>query len=173
MKVLFLDIDGVLNNHAWLMTEPARMIEIPPDDRGRPVYYAGRFNPDLVSELNRVIDETGANIVISSSWRIMGGEMLTNVFELVGIKGKIIGLCTGDDMIDPKTNLFLGAAQRGTLIRNWLDLNGERWGVTQWAVVDDSGDMDKVRDRFVQTDFTEGLTRENADDLISLLSETP
>ncbi len=48
MKVIFLDVDGVLNS------TPSG-----PD-----------FEPGLVVWLNRLVDLSGAGVVVSSSWRL-------------------------------------------------------------------------------------------------------
>lgn len=50
MKVLFLDIDGVLNN--------ARI-------------QSPRIDPGAIQLLNYVLDQTGAKVVVSSMWRFM------------------------------------------------------------------------------------------------------
>lgn len=50
MKIIFLDIDGVLNGHEW--------IHIP---------TAPRINQEPLQVLNYIIAQTGAQIVIASS----------------------------------------------------------------------------------------------------------
>lgn len=54
MKIIFLDIDGVLNSYAFLKN-------IPDDSFG--------IDNSRLPILKRIIDETGAKIVLSSSWR--------------------------------------------------------------------------------------------------------
>jgi hypothetical protein len=54
MKVIFLDIDGVLNCHS---------------SRSRCGIYIG-IDDDKVKRLRKIVDATGAKIVLSSSWRI-------------------------------------------------------------------------------------------------------
>lgn len=53
-ELLFLDIDGVLNGHDW--------------DEGA---QSNRIRYQCVRELNRIIAETGAKVVLSSAWRYM------------------------------------------------------------------------------------------------------
>jgi hypothetical protein len=65
VKVLFLDIDGVLNSRKYFA------MGVPVNDR---IYladndYARMIDPEAVELLNEVIDRTGARIVVSSSWR--------------------------------------------------------------------------------------------------------
>jgi hypothetical protein len=59
MKIVFLDIDGVLN-HATTRSDV-----LPNGTEPLPIPIA----PECMARLNRLIAETGAKIVISSSWR--------------------------------------------------------------------------------------------------------
>ena len=54
MKVIFLDIDGVLNSHAY---ERVRREE------------DGNIDESRMLLLKRLVEETGARIVLSSTWR--------------------------------------------------------------------------------------------------------
>lgn len=58
-KVIFLDIDGVLINRESFMA-PLKM---------RGVRVAA--HPACMAQLNRIIADTGAGIVVSSTWRLM------------------------------------------------------------------------------------------------------
>jgi len=53
-KIIFLDIDGVLNNHVF--------------DR---IAGSSTILPVCVGQLNRIIHATGAAVVLSSAWRYM------------------------------------------------------------------------------------------------------
>ena len=64
MKVIFLDIDGVLNTHESATTLRESFVE-----RGADLMGFNRFDKNCVARVNRITDETGAKIVISSSWR--------------------------------------------------------------------------------------------------------
>ena len=59
-RIIFLDVDGVLNNGAWAMEMYAKGVRVYHDDL--------LFEPSL-AQLRRIVDETGAVIVVSSSWR--------------------------------------------------------------------------------------------------------
>ena len=63
MNYLFLDIDGVLNTKWWY----TQMDRNTPREK-----YGYAFDPNAVANLKRIIDETGADIVISSSWKSFG-----------------------------------------------------------------------------------------------------
>lgn len=74
MKVIFLDIDGVL-----ITRETCR--------KG-----FGIVDPNCVALLNKLTDETGAVFVLSSCWRI-GQEVIELREQLIkwGVTGKLIG----------------------------------------------------------------------------------
>ena len=60
IKVIFLDVDGVLNNGTWA-------IEM--FDKGIRVYHDDLLYEPSLEQLKRIVDSTGAVIVVSSSWR--------------------------------------------------------------------------------------------------------
>lgn len=55
-KIIFLDIDGVLNSRQWYMCENGKI--------GK-----GNIDPENVRVLKELVEETGAEIVLASSWR--------------------------------------------------------------------------------------------------------
>ena len=57
-KVIFLDIDGVLNTSRWHNQVESSKLQ---DE------YGYLFDPVAVANLAKIIEETGADIVISSS----------------------------------------------------------------------------------------------------------
>lgn len=70
-KVIFLDIDGVLNDedtgYSWEKQEER-----------------GYIDPEFVKNLSWIVDETGAEIVLSSSWRNAYFRDARNNFEHTG-----------------------------------------------------------------------------------------
>ena len=60
MRYLFLDIDGPLNTGRNDYLDPDR--------------YGHHFDDKAVRNLRRIVEETGARIVVSSSWRHMEVE---------------------------------------------------------------------------------------------------
>lgn len=142
-SVIFLDVDGVLNNEVYL-TRVGR-------------YDA--FDPESIDQLNRILIETGADIVVSSSWRYMNDVAQFNErFELAGlVPGRVIDV----------TPMTLSHRPRGFEIAAWLRDHPD---VTNWVAVDDDTDMqDLPGDRIVQTTWESGLQREHADQMIAVL----
>lgn len=143
MKVLFLDIDGVLNSAAVL------------HDKGR----HDAIDRGMVEQINRITTETGCSIVISSSWRYLWqlGE-LKAFLRQHGLIDVVIGATPKDS----------GEHRRDNEILAWLAAHPE---VLSFAVVDDDiADLTGVQDRLVGTSFTTGILPHHADKLIEMLS---
>ena len=90
MKVIFLDIDGVLNCEEAYRAGECQYQEWVWED-GRKDHYQ-RFCSWSKEWLNKLIEETDAKIVISSTWRMSGIEFMKKVWELEEMKGEIIGI---------------------------------------------------------------------------------
>ncbi len=140
-KIIFLDIDGVLNNHETLAKKY----------RGSGIMGV---DPYRVLLLNRIVEATGAEIVLSSSWRHGTEESLKTLKTTIGFID-ITGTCC--------------SGIRGVEIHNWLTKNvkgfssdGYKKGEHKVAILDDDSDMLLwQKDHFFQTSFMgEGLTEE-------------
>jgi len=77
MKYLFLDIDGVLNHEDWYKNKVQK------NQNNFKYWWESCFDPDCVKRLNKILDETGVRLVISSSWRI--DRELKKYFKTIGI----------------------------------------------------------------------------------------
>lgn len=150
VKILFLDIDGVVNSETFY-TKRAN------GEYGDKPYPLSEFDPEAVAQVSRIINETGANLVISSSWRHTDG--LRSIFKNVGLRGRAL-----DFEITP----YLGTI-RGLEIKKYIDEypnkhNGDE--IETYCIVDDDIDMlYEQKDNFVKTDaYYGGLTKEEAEE---------
>ena len=76
MKVIFLDVDGVLNSDEYI--DRAQKQEIQGIER--------HIDVEKIKLLKKAIDETGAKVVLSSSWRFTKNEQyLKKLLEKYGI----------------------------------------------------------------------------------------
>lgn len=152
MKVIFLDIDGVLNSSR----SAAALGGMPwPDPKKERDWHL--FDPVGVGLLRRACEKTGAVCVLSSSWRMHLDESgIRDLAERLGVH--IIGT----------TRRSVGQEMRGDQIAEWLV---ERTEVTAWAILDDGADMlPEQKERLVKTTFREGLLFEHYMQLTHLLS---
>jgi hypothetical protein len=152
MKAIFLDIDGVLNNLESLRFPRTKV------NCSRLSFSAA--HPLCIQASNRIIKFTDARIVVSSTWRGIGLEVLFEIFERWGIAGTTISH-TPDLGFDH---------ERGDEISNWLSLYPE---VESFVILDDGDDMGHLKHRLVQTNFEIGLTEADADRAIAILNAPP
>ena len=131
MKIIFLDIDGVLNYMSHFKSVKGKG-----EDK---TYF---FCKECVSRLNKITDKTGAKIVLSSTWRKGKTlEQLKDLFELVGITGELIG--------KTPTLYFENWSQsvpRGCEILHWIQENKGILGTNllnwkDYVILDDESDM--------------------------------
>jgi hypothetical protein len=163
MKVIFLDIDGVLNTEVYITSffDFCRIQEMSRDAAKKEAKhylrdeFGQRFDPLAVRFLKRIIEETGAKIVLSSAWRMSGLERNRLMWEMRDLPGELIGST-------PILN-----TQRGEEIHYWLSEND----VERYCIIDDCSDMLQEQvPFFVQTDPMYGLTRSNSESVINILN---
>lgn len=150
MKVLFLDIDGVLNSRHYWETLRKQGIE----------FDNSALDPACIKRIQHVCDTTGALIVISSSWRIL--------FTLDELREKL----SGDGLSTPiigVTPRAIGNKRRGWEINRWLTDNKDRL-ITHYAIVDDNSDMSPIGSHLVQTSWNTGIQDKHVEKLIKLLT---
>lgn len=165
-KVIFLDIDGVLNTER----QHDRCVEAGlayVDNFG----YA--FDPVSVANLKRIVDKTEADIVISSSWKFWGLSTMQKLWASRELPGKIIDVTpnnVSDEMLlSVDLDLMELPAGKGSEIKEWLSANGSQ--VTNYAILDDLPDMlPEQQSHFVQTDPRIGITEDDADRVITILT---
>jgi hypothetical protein len=164
MKVLFLDIDGVINTVGGELGIRYCTDTFPERKDGSEF-----FDPACLWYLRDIITKTECKIVVSSAWRLgVSLDEMKAWFRCEVIRASIIGKTPS---FNAKSHPHLvdrsGRVQRGEEILAWLDSNPE---VTKYAVLDDDGDMDAVRRNFFQTETHDGLKREVAYDVIAHLN---
>jgi hypothetical protein len=166
MKVLFLDVDGVLNSVEWC--KAGNGFGCPPRKRERCTKERLKWCPDMVKRLQRVIEATGASIVVSSSWRGYGAGAARKwraMFNVYGWRNApVIGETPDLTRQQPNARIYV-AIKRGEEVAAWLNANQH---VDQFVCVDDGDDF--LPDQpLVLTDMETGLTEEAAMKCIKLL----
>jgi hypothetical protein len=146
MKVIFLDNDGVIclsNNWGERAKKWANFKRDNPEVEftDRPVKCRfDDFDDKAVKVLNEILEETGAEIVVSSDWRLHANlEELGEYYESQGITKKPFAVTDIFKDIFPKEwNAFRYRAEleleRSMEIGHWLENHPE---VTSWVAIDD------------------------------------
>jgi hypothetical protein len=163
-KVIFLDIDGVLNTKWWY----TQMDRNTPKDK-----YGYAFDPRSVANLKKILDETRADIVISSSWKSFGLSELEEMWQARGLSGKLIGITPNSVSDEMMLNADLDHMElfhiRGMEIKEWLDKHGKN--VSHYVIIDDMDNFfPEQKSHFVLTDPEVGITDEDADKAIKILN---
>ena len=132
-KIIFLDIDGVLN-----------MLSKQSDQ------YGALFEKRYVDNLAEIVEKTGAKIVISSSWRTLGIEHMRNMWKHRNLPGEIVDITPdlADFKLVGETKLWV-SPERGKEINAWLDKNPTK----DFIILDDEESFsdENLKDRFLKT----------------------
>jgi hypothetical protein len=145
MKVIFLDNDGVIclaNNWGSRVKKRKKdkvsLIMNDPDVEAK--YRFDYFDKKAIKVLNQVLEETGAEIVVSSDWRLYANlEELGEYYLSEGIIKKPIGItkryfdCNNPDEYEWDRNTKY-EQQRCIEVKQYLTDHPE---ITHWSCIDD------------------------------------
>lgn len=143
-KILFLDIDGCLNRC------------------GKSIKH---FEEDKILLLKSIVEQTGCEIVLSSTWR-KSADGLKRVKKLLKnrLSKELFGVTP---ILDNLVNGLWHAMPRGVEIAQWLAENP----VDSFVILDDDSDMGELSDKLVLTKSFVGLTPEIAQEAIDRLNK--
>lgn len=141
--LIFLDIDGVLNNHATIAASKGSDSSL------------HSIDPACQARLQAFIDETQAEVVLSSTWRLF--DNAREALRDIGLSW--IGM-TPDLNRLPDANGLWTEKPRSSEILAWLHAHPECANRPTF-IIDDDGDA-RVWDHpnvvFIHTQFSTGLT---------------
>ena len=176
MKVLFLDIDGVLNSENWfayrIYCVKNNMVNIlmnfvDTDDRNIK-HKLTMLDDRAIANLNRIIEETGCKVVLSSSWRssIESENIFTqNLLKLKGFKYEFYD-------VTPRLWFSDFSIRRGEEIKFWLDKESEKHEIESFVILDDDSDMlPEQMNNFIHVDGQVGLTDRDVLTAIKILNK--
>jgi len=155
MLVIFLDFDGVIN----------------------PGF--GRWKKALVARLNSITDQTGAKIVVHSSWRWSRTleqirHILTKHHDGLPVTGEILDLCPSANFYQTRAGIYVTDGdfdafrgnietrhERAIAIQRWL--NEHPGEIKRYVILDDSPHLGHFvgTPEFIQTDTHIGLTADH------------
>lgn len=151
MKFIFLDIDGPLNTGRNDYMDPGR--------------FGHHFDDMAVRNLRRIIDETGAKIVISSSWRHLGLKKIREIWNEWRLPGEIAGCTPG---VWGEGQVF---SCRGEEIQRWMEENSD--GDSCYIILDDMDNTeatDYQKHLWIQVNPHTGISHEDANIAIEKLN---
>mgnify|MGYP000331077415 FL=1 len=167
-KIIFLDFDGVLNtehNQNMLLYKGKAWKD----------KHGAFFDLKAVAELNRIVEETKADIVIESSWKYLGLEAMRQMWRDRNMPGNVIDVTPSSasnnwllnanlDEMDPAHTQW-----KGVEIASWIaeNLHDE----DRYVIIDDEYViLDSQLPHFILTNPYDGIIPELADRAIKLLN---
>jgi hypothetical protein len=161
-KVIFLDVDGVLNSEAiaqeWHLRTGKNGWGGFFKENEKATDENVKWGREAVSNLKNLVDTTGAEIVISSTWRKhFSVEKFKEMFAIYGWENAPV--------IDKTPTSF---RIRGLEVNSWLKDHPD---VDKYVILDDFDDfMVQQRPYFVNTDPEVGLTSEDVQKAYNILN---
>lgn len=156
MKIIFLDVDGVLNHIGCRTRTPGG------------VYFV---EDDKIKLLKELAGATGAKIVLTSSWRkgwfdFDNGITSEDNTDFCMLREKLLEYGLEIMSRTPITN----RGHRGSEIDMWLNAwKGEN--IESIVILDDHADMHPYSQFLVRTFFEDGLTRKDVKRAIKILNQ--
>lgn len=146
--IIFLDMDGVLNNTRMDWESHKARAESP--------YIVDDENLDKLERLVLVLD---AQVVISSTWRILCSKDF-----MAQRLGEIVGAALHDDWRTKRLNGI-----RGLEVQEWLERNLGRnyWNSNDFLILDDDSDF-LWHQPLIRIDHGTGLTDRDVERALSL-----
>ena len=160
IKFVFIDIDGVINSRDWNRYYMESNFKYFPD-----------IDPDIdfraIKRINKLVESTGAKIILSSSWRFYLSETI-NRLRNSGLKYPITDIIKGEECIYHENWPDVEHPTRGDLIENFIKENP----CDNYIILDDVNDMtDKQQSHFIKTSIEYGFTDKDLKKAIKILNE--
>lgn len=175
MKVLFLDIDGVLNSENWfeymqycikndMYNRVLNFVEINDEHIKRKL---SMVDDRAIANLNRIVEDTGCKVVLSSSWRSSreSDNALTEyVLKLKGFKYELYD-------VTPRIWTKEFGTQRGEEIQLWINEESKKNEIESYVILDDDSDiLPEQLNNFIHVDGQVGLIDKDVFKAIEILN---
>ncbi len=166
-KYLFIDFDGVLNTERYAKFLKTKGFDT--NDR-----FGTRFDPEAVQNLKTIVEQTGAKIVISSSWKEYGEEFLHELWQERNMPSEIYSVAPS--LLE--TNYFAEGGilsfperySKGLEINAWFEFMMESGNYNYCIIDDECYLLAEQLSHLVQTDSNDGLTASLAKRVIEILN---
>ena len=165
VKILFLDVDGVINTSAM---------------------WPGQMTPmsdEHIMRIGQIIKQTECKIVLSTTWRYMKNKRQKLIAKLndIGDKMNVQFDVIGRTPYNAKQKLHL--SQRAIEIKQYIDKHtkSSKYKLVSWCALDDMDltaknhkwheECNQIMDgHFVQTDESKGITDEQVKQVVAILN---
>ena len=162
MKVIFLDVDGVINLNYWLQSHQ------------KEISYGTLIDKEKIELVAKIVHKTGAELVMHSGWRFWFDNDMQpirkeaqNLIDLLLESGLSIYAMTPDLTTEEirKTKMF--SKVKASEIFLWLKQNPN---IDKWIVLDDIDlHNDELAIRQIRTNPEIGITYKDVERAIEML----
>jgi hypothetical protein len=165
MKLIFLDIDGVLNSSQYIRSEEYRMETLGMSDAEvMLIAHHTHLDPKALLILNDLVLWSGAEVVLSSTWRAKySPEDLT---EMMRQRGATFKISDSTPVLHGKVNS--SRIPRGKEIEAYLaklEVQPEAY-----VILDDHDDMLNLKKFLVLTSIKVGITSDDVEKALKILN---
>lgn len=136
-KIIFLDLDGVLNHESFFRSSEYNLNKELLQNDPAALNHQQDIDPKAVVRLNKLLDDTGAEVVVSSTWRRQGKTFVNSILRNCGLR---------QDILDITPISKCPMCLRGNEILYWLKENKNIIGVDahsfrHYVIFDDDSDF--------------------------------
>lgn len=164
MKVLFLDIDGVLNSERYYHSDEWKNISSKinnGEQKYSPHFLIDKKSIEVLNNLIKSMPDL--SIIISSTWKRYGRYEQTKEYLIQN------GFRFESQIIDCTPELNSLKYCRGDEIQLWLN---KHLDVSNYCIIDDDNDMLSTQlENFVQINSEVGLTEEDCEEIKRILNK--
>lgn len=163
-KIIFLDIDGVLNSNRYFESEEyiAASGNLS-DAQVMLIKHELHLDPEAIKLINELVDTSGAEVVISSTWKIKYDVDELN--KMLGDRGATFKAVGRTPQVQHR---FSEHVPRGKEIQAYLDSLTEK--PDTFVIIDDRDDMNQLFKYLVKTGWQNGFMRHHLDKALKILN---
>ena len=163
MKIIFLDIDGVLNSDVYCESELYKQATVGMSDaKIMLVAHHLHLDPDALALLNDLVTRSGAVVVMSSTWRIKYSP--EEVTEMMKGRGSNFTVTASTPNLQRRMSEYFS---RGHEISAYLNSLKEK--PESFVILDDRDDMGNLKNNLVLTNPKYGITISDVDKALKIL----
>lgn len=164
MKLIFLDVDGVLNSDTYFASEAYKKETTGASDAEiMLILHQAHLDPNALQLLNDLVQRSGAEVVLSSTWRSKYSP--TELTEMMQKRGATFTISDSTPILYGKMSERI---PRGKEIKAYLSKLAVQ--PETFVILDDHDDMLGLKKFLVWTDYKPGLTSQDVEQALQILN---
>jgi histidinol phosphatase-like enzyme len=164
MKIIFLDIDGVLNSSDYVNSLPYLMeTKDMSDAEIMLIAHHTHLDPLAIKVLNDLVKRSGAEVVLSSTWRAK--YSVDEMNKMLKDRGAEFTISAATPILFGKLSSRI---PRGKEIAHYLKMLETQ--PDSFVIIDDHDDMIHLKPKLVKTSMKHGLTEADVEAALKILN---